>query len=148
MQPSNLMNTHDTEQRQNRCRQRGFSMIELLVVIVILGVLASVAGVSYLGYVVRADRSEAQAVLVKIADAQEKYYLDNNRYATAGELTPIYVLPNDPNSNWAYAVAPAVGNQQFTATATNATDTDCPAMTITSGNSLGRGSWESDSSCN
>ena len=130
-------------------KQHGFSLIELLVVIAIVGILASVASVSYRDYIVRAERTEAQAVLVKIADAQEKYYLDNNQYATAVQLAPIYALPNnDPDSKWTYQITPQNGAQQFTARATNADDADCNEMTITSGNSLGTGSWESDSSCN
>ena len=129
-------------------KSNGFSLIELLVVIAILGILASVAVTSYRNYIVRADRTEAQTVLVKIADAQEKYYLDNNRYADQTELASIFTVPTGAATKWAYAITRSNANQQFVATATRAEDTECSSMTIQSGNNLGTGSWNSDSSCN
>ncbi len=124
---------------------KGFSLIELMIVIAILGILASVATNSYRNYVIKSDRTEAQATLVKIADAQETYYLDNNQYATTAQLGNGYT--NTTDAGWSFAIALTNGNQTFTATATRTDDTDCPTMTITSGSSLGTGSWNNDSSC-
>lgn len=128
-------------------KTNGFSLIELLVVIAILGILASVATTSYRTYIIKSERTEAQSVLVKIADAQEKYYLDNNRYANQTELASIFTVPTGTATKWAYAITRTNANQQFTATATRAEDTECSSMTIQSGNNLGTGSWNADSSC-
>jgi type IV pilus assembly protein PilE len=62
-------------------RVRGFTLIELMVVVAIVAVLAAIAVPAYGRYAYRARRSDAQALLLRIADAQERYYAVNNRYA-------------------------------------------------------------------
>ena len=64
----------------------GFSLIELMTVVVVIGVLMSVAIPSYRAYTVRTARAEAQWNLLKLAGAQEQFYLGNNTYATNSEL--------------------------------------------------------------
>lgn len=61
--------------------QRGFTLIELMVVIAIVGVLAAVAYPSYTDYVTRSKRATAKAFLVTLADRQERFFFDNKRYA-------------------------------------------------------------------
>ena len=61
--------------------QRGFTLIELMVVIAIVGVLVAVAYPSYTDYVTRSKRATAKSFLVALADAQEHFFLDNKRYA-------------------------------------------------------------------
>ena len=60
---------------------RGVTLMELLIVIVVIGILASIAVPSYRQYMMRAQRVDATAALLRVAAAQEKYYLQNNRYA-------------------------------------------------------------------
>ena len=62
--------------------QTGVTLMELLTVIVVIGVLASIAIPSYRRYTMRAQRSDATAALLRIAAAQEKFYLQNNTYTT------------------------------------------------------------------
>jgi len=64
-------------------RQRGVTLIELIVVVIIVGVLASVAIPSYRAYVIRSQRADAKDALLALATAQEKHYLQCNSYATA-----------------------------------------------------------------
>lgn len=59
---------------------RGVTLLELMVVVVIVGILASIAVPSYRSYVLRAQRSDAMAALLRVAAAQEKFYLQNNTY--------------------------------------------------------------------
>ena len=66
-------------------RQQGVTLIELIVVVVIIGILASIAVPSYRNYVIRAQRTDATEGLLRLATAQEKFYLQNNRYALESE---------------------------------------------------------------
>jgi type IV pilus assembly protein PilE len=63
-------------------RQRGVTLIELIVVVVIVGILAAIAVPSYRQYVVRSQRADGTAALLALATAQEKFYLQCNTYAT------------------------------------------------------------------
>jgi type IV pilus assembly protein PilE len=64
-------------------KQRGVTLIELIVVMVIIGILAAIAIPSYRQYVMRSQRADAQAALLALATAQEKFYLQCGTYATA-----------------------------------------------------------------
>ena len=70
-----------------RRKSLGITLIELMIVIVIVAVLASIAVPSYRQYIVRTHRAEAKTALMQLAAAQEKFYLQNNRYALDDELT-------------------------------------------------------------
>ncbi len=61
-------------------RNRGFTLIEMLITVTILIILAAVAIPNYRGHVLRSNRSDAMAALMRIAAAQEKFYLQNNTY--------------------------------------------------------------------
>jgi len=63
--------------------QKGFTLMELMVVIVIVAILAAVAVPLYINYVKDARRTEAKAAVGALATAEEEYYLNNNTYADA-----------------------------------------------------------------
>ncbi|WP_075182209.1 type II secretion system major pseudopilin GspG [Pantoea sp. 1.19] len=63
-------------------RQRGFTLLEIMVVIVILGVLASLVIPSLMGNKDRADRQKAVSDIVTLENALDMYKLDNGRYPT------------------------------------------------------------------
>ena len=68
-------------------RSRGFTLIELMITLVIVAILASIAVPSYRAFILRSHRVEATAALLKIAAAEEKFYLQHNTYTT--ELTAL-----------------------------------------------------------
>lgn len=68
-------------------REKGFSLIELLIVILILGILAAVAIPNYLGTQKKAARAEAKSNLESLALALEQYYAVNNIYGDDGNYT-------------------------------------------------------------
>jgi general secretion pathway protein G len=65
---------------QQTSRQRGFTLLEIMVVIVILGVLASLTIPSLMGNKDRADRQKAISDIVTLENALDMYRLDNGRY--------------------------------------------------------------------
>jgi type IV pilus assembly protein PilE len=63
------------------CRHRGVTLVELLMVIVIIAILSSIAVPTYRSYVLRAQRTEATATLLRVQAAEEKFFAQNNIYA-------------------------------------------------------------------
>lgn len=59
---------------------RGVTLIELLTVIVIIGILTTIAVPTYRNYMLRAQRTEATATLLRVQAAQEKFFVQNNVY--------------------------------------------------------------------
>ena len=64
-----------------RSNLRGFTLIEVMIVVAIVGVLVAVALPSYRNYIIRAARVEAQTELLELASLQEKIFLNSNSYA-------------------------------------------------------------------
>ena len=71
--------------------KKGFTLIELLVVVLILGILAAMAMPQYFKAVERSRMTEAVTLLANIADAQQRKYMQVNKYATA--YTALDVAP-------------------------------------------------------
>ena len=94
-----------------RRRQHGFTLMELMIVVAIVGILAGVAFPAYKAYVDRAKRSEGKAFLMEIAARQERYYFDNNSYATdARELGYGSTTPKSDESHYVLDNPIAVGD--------------------------------------
>ncbi|PLR30384.1 type II secretion system protein GspG [Chimaeribacter coloradensis] len=64
-------------------RQRGFTLLEIMVVIVIMGILASLVVPNLMGNKERADRQKAVSDIVALENALDMYKLDNHRYPTS-----------------------------------------------------------------
>ncbi len=71
--------------------QKGFTLIELMIVVAIIGVLAAVAYPSYKEYVARSRRAEARTILVASQQWMERFYTENFRYDKTSAATPVAV---------------------------------------------------------
>jgi general secretion pathway protein G len=75
-------------------KQRGFTLLELMVVIVILGVLASLVVPNLMGNKARADQQKAVSDIVALEGALDMYKLDNHRYPTTEQgLSALVTAP-------------------------------------------------------
>ncbi len=72
----------------NKKDEKGFTLIELMIVIAIIGILAAIAIPQFSAYRTKAYNSSAQSDVRNIATAQEAYFVDYSTYTgTVGNLT-------------------------------------------------------------
>jgi len=115
-------------------KTRGFTIIELMIVIVILAILVALAYPSYSNYVRKARRGEAEQLLMNWSVNQEIYRSNNPTYADEGELA----FPTHGSYDFSIDPVNPAGTYTLTATATGdqLNDTakgDCTVLTLTSG---------------
>lgn len=100
--------------------QRGFTLIEVMIVVAIVAVLAAIAYPSYSDYAFRARRADGKEMMMRVASAQERYYTNLNNYATVAQLGLGNPLVSE-KGYYTITVALANGNQTYTLTASPAT---------------------------
>ena len=66
--------------------QRGFTLIELMIAVVVIGILSAIAIPNYRSYVQKAERGAAKAVMLNIAQTEERYYTNNGTYLAVAAL--------------------------------------------------------------
>jgi type IV pilus assembly protein PilE len=83
-------------------KHKGFTLIELMITILVVAILASIAIPSYREYVIRGNRTAAQAVMMEIATRQQQFFVANRTYATAAELG--FTLPPEVADNYDFGI--------------------------------------------
>jgi type IV pilus assembly protein PilE len=67
-----------------KSRYKGFTVIELMIVVVIMAILAAIAVPGYRDYILRGKLVDAHNALSEFRVRQEQFYQDNRRYDGAG----------------------------------------------------------------
>ena len=101
--------------------QRGFTLVEMMIVVAIIGILAAFAYPSYVQHVQKAKRSDAHVGLNEVFQRQERSFLLNRTYSTT--LTGLGYdsnSPTTPEGEYTLALS-GVTQTTFTVTATPVT---------------------------
>jgi len=119
-----------------RYDQHGFTLIELMIVVGIFAIITTISVTSYRQYMLRANRTDAGVLLLRIAAAQEKWYLNNNQYSNdpvndlrigatseRGYYSVTISFNPDPTTGYTAVAKPVAGKRQ-------STDTDCTELSI------------------
>ncbi|WP_162577494.1 type IV pilin protein [Variovorax sp. PBL-H6] len=63
-----------------KCRQEGFTLIELMIVVAVVAVLAAIAYPSYQSAVLKGKRAQGRTAILELLQQQERYMTQNNTY--------------------------------------------------------------------
>jgi type IV pilus assembly protein PilE len=67
-------------------KKRGFTLIELMIVVAVIAILGAIAMPQYMREVRKSRRTAAKTTLLDVASRQEKYYATQNKYGALTDL--------------------------------------------------------------
>jgi type IV pilus assembly protein PilE len=95
-------------------------MLELLVVVVLVAIVCALALPGYRQQMMRVHRTEAMIALLELQNAEEKYFLRHNSYASdisAAPPTGLGLATISSSNKYVLSIAVAIDGQSFIATA-------------------------------
>lgn len=110
---------------------KGFTLIELMIVVAVVAILAAIAYPSYQEYVLRSRRVEAQSLLNDAAARQERFRSQNGVYTD--QVTSLGLSPNSTHGFYVLSINAATATTySLTATRQGAQtqDTRCGDFTL------------------
>ena len=128
------MNQHKTRRDAIASGSKGFTLIELMIVVAIVGILAAIAYPSYRDSVRRSHRSEGQALLLDTQSREERYYSNNNTYTT--DMTKL-----------GYSADPVISENQYYSVDAAAPTSSCPITSCYKLTATAQGSQSDDTHC-
>ena len=112
-------------------RSKGFSLIELMIVVAIVGILAAIVYPGYTRYIKKTHRAAITGLMTEAAQSLERHYSRASTYKDKGAI--ITTLPT--GDTW-YTLAAVRNDSDFTLTATPRAGTvmasdECGSFTLT-----------------
>lgn len=124
----------------SKVNSKGFTIVELLIVIVIIGILATIGFVSFASAQNKAKKSKAQSTVAQVKSKLGEYFADNNSYPAAKADVTTYLT-----GNGGATTATEFGNTAYGYSATPSGCTtaakDCTSFTLTAAKTY----WNGDS---
>lgn len=87
---------------------RGFTLIELMIVVAIIAILASIAMPAYTSHIARAKRADARTQLLQAAQYMQRFYAANDQYAYDRSGNAVWDSISQTNLKQSPAEGPAV----------------------------------------
>lgn len=88
-------------------RSKGFTLIEIMIVVMIVAILAAIAYPSYRESIKRGNRRAAQSVMMEIVNREHQYFIANRVYADTAALN--YTLPPEVDDDYDFAIVLLAG---------------------------------------
>ncbi|WP_370233764.1 pilin [Alloalcanivorax venustensis] len=130
--------------------QKGFTLIELMIVVAIIGILAAVALPAYQDYTTRAKVSECVGMISACKTAVTEYYSSQGEMPTSASLAG---CAEADDANTQYCAPAVVADDQITVQvqAEAGVDADCDLILVPNSADLDNGSpitgWTGDTDC-
>ncbi|HEX5484821.1 MAG TPA: type IV pilin protein [Limnobacter sp.] len=135
----------DSSDSRHGCKVSGFTLIEMVITMAILAIIATLAFPAYSDYVMRSRRSEAQGLMMELAQYMEQQHLSNGRYTNSNNTAPNLPFTQSPKTGVArYTIKLTdITANSYTLTASSSDDPCSPMSIDQSGNQTSKiaGCW-------